>query len=232
MIRSRFTLQLYKGFSQLVHFFSVSEKVKLSFEYLYWWNKKRKETTLTNFHYEAFFTSHFGLNKEFYQGKKILDIGCGPRGSLEWATQSETHGLDPLVNQYKKLGITEHKMNYIQANCENIPYENNYFDVVSSFNSLDHVDDLEKSISEIKRIIKPNGYFLLIADIHDNSTVCEPSPFSWDIAQKFIPEFDVVQENHYEGEKLYQSIREAIPYNHSNPEKRYGVYTALLKKRS
>lgn len=229
-MRSRFTLQLYKAFSHLVHFFSVSEKVKYSFEYLYWWNVKRKETTLSNFHYQEFYTTHFGLDNAFYQGKKVLDIGCGPRGSLEWATESETYGLDPLVNQYKKLGIDQHRMQYIQGNCENIPFDNDYFDVVASFNSLDHVDDLEKSISEIKRIVKTDGHFLLIADIHDNPTVCEPSPFSWDISERFLPEFSVVKEQHFEGEKLYKSIREGVTFDHNNPEKRYGVLTVILKK--
>ena len=34
------------------------------------------------------------------------DIGCGPRGSLEWATMAaERVGLDPPVNKY--LGFPE-----------------------------------------------------------------------------------------------------------------------------
>jgi len=42
------------------------------------------------------FLDYFGLSKDFYKGKKILDIGCGPRGSLEWADMTlERVGLDP-----------------------------------------------------------------------------------------------------------------------------------------
>jgi hypothetical protein len=42
---------------------------------------------------------------DFFKGKKFLDIGCGPRGSLEWASQATTRVCaDPLAVQYGKLG--------------------------------------------------------------------------------------------------------------------------------
>ena len=47
------------------------------------------------------------------------------------------------------LGIENLKMIYINSCVENIPFPNNYFDVISSFNSLDHVDDIDKTISQI-----------------------------------------------------------------------------------
>jgi ubiquinone/menaquinone biosynthesis C-methylase UbiE len=36
-----------------------------------------------------------------------------------------------------------HGMTYVAARSEEIPFPEGYFDVVSSFNSLDHVDDLD-----------------------------------------------------------------------------------------
>lgn len=46
---------------------------------------KRESGKLTNDHYSWFYMDHFGLSAEDYRGRRILDIGCGPRGSLEWA---------------------------------------------------------------------------------------------------------------------------------------------------
>ena len=37
-------------------------------------------------HYEFFFTTFFGLSADDYAGAAVLDIGCGPCGSLEWAS--------------------------------------------------------------------------------------------------------------------------------------------------
>ncbi|MBK5279885.1 MAG: class I SAM-dependent methyltransferase [Bacteroidia bacterium] len=230
MPRSKLSLSIYNKLSAGAHFLFPKTGIKYKMEYLYWWNKKRQEKTLTNFHYEHFYTSYFGLTAENYKAKKVLDIGCGPRGSLEWATEAEAYGLDPLVDEYKKLGIDQHQMKYVKAGCEQIPFENDTFDIIASFNSLDHVDELDLSIKEIKRVLKPTGFFLLISDIHDHPTMCEPSAFSWDIVKRFSPELQLVSEKQYEGEKLYQSIREGVKFDHNNSQKRYGVLTALFKK--
>lgn len=64
----------------------------------------------------SIFIQFFGLDNDYYNGKKILDIGCGPRGSLEWADKAkERIGLDPLVDDYVKLGTDKHMMNYVSS---------------------------------------------------------------------------------------------------------------------
>lgn len=199
---------------------------KCDHEIKYWNDCKEKEGILSNDHYKYFFTQHFNLDENFYVGKKILDVGCGPRGSLEWADMcTERIGLDPLIDSYRKLGIENHKMKYLKGNLEDIPFEDGYFDVVSSFNSLDHVDNLDKAISEIKRIVAPGGTFLLLTDVNHHATSCEPVEFSWDIVSKFSPEFKVVSEKHYEkfGSGIYDSIMQDILYDHLNSKNRYGI---------
>ena len=225
--------KFYKAFSNLFYMLLRNTRLKEKIELLYWKLQRKKEGTLTNHHYEYFFTTYFGFQKSDYSGKKVLDIGCGPRGSLEWVDcAGERIGLDPLANEYLKLGGNVHQMTYVAGVSENIPFPDEHFDFVSSFNSLDHVDDLAKSISEIKRILKPNGYFLLIADIHDHPTLTEPSAFSWDIVPRFADELEIVRENHLEGHQLYKSIRAGIQFNHNNPKPRYGVLTFLAKKQT
>ncbi len=205
--------------------------LKTATELWYWRLKKWREGILTNTHYQPFYTNYFDLNLDFFNEKKIMDIGCGPRGSLEWATMAaECVGLDPLADSYLKMGADKHRMRYVKAGSEAIPFEDNYFDIVTSFNSLDHVDNLEQSITELTRVLKPNGLFLFIADIHDEPTVSEPSAFSWDVMERFRKDFTTLNEKHYEGHQLYASIRNGIPFDHNNPKKRYGVLTAKLQK--
>lgn len=206
---------------------------KYESEFNYWKNVSEQEKgILYNKHYEQFYTEIFDLDKTFYNDKIILDIGCGPRGSLEWADMAkERIGLDPLVDKYKTLRNLNHKMDYVNSAAENIPFDDNYFDVVCSFNSLDHVDDLNKVISEIKRILKPGGIFLLITDVNHDPTDCEPIYFSWDIVDKFKP-FELIYTKHFEkvDNGIYQSILKNIPYNHENTEKRYGILCAKFVK--
>jgi len=148
---------------------------KASWELAYWQRRKRKERHLKNDHYQQHYTDLFGLTTEDYRNKKVLDIGCGPRGSLEWAdVAAERYGLDPLANEYLKLGAGKHKMSYVSAPSEAIPFADGYFDIVASFNSLDHVDDLDRTSAEIGRVTKPGGRFLLVVEINHPPTPTEP----------------------------------------------------------
>ena len=202
-------------------------------ELYYWKFVKEEEKDLSSKHYHEFFTSNFDLNEEFYINKKILDIGCGPRGSLEWADMaSERIGLDPLADEYLKLGADKHKMMYVNAPAEKIPFDEGYFDIVSSFNSLDHVDDIDNTIKEIKRVLKPKGIFLLITDVNHEPTVTEPLTFSWDIINEFKPEFEEIEVKHYEKQNgIYRSIRENIIYDHTDLTNRSGVLLVKFKKK-
>ncbi len=220
-------LFIVKWTTNLLKPFGLKERLEL----LYWKLRKYAEGELSNDHYVQFYTSYFGLTKEDYVGKQILDIGCGPRGSLEWvADQAISYGLDPLADKYLKMGAQKHTMNYVKGVSESIPFEDNVMDIVCSFNSLDHVDNVSKSIQEIIRVTKSGGYFLLIVDIHEQATLTEPSTFSWNIVQQFEPYMQLLRCNHYEGHQLWQSIREAVPFDHENPSPRYGVLTAMFQK--
>lgn len=203
-------------------------------EELAYWNKcKEKEGDLTNDHYEPFYTEAFELAPTFYAGKRLLDIGCGPRGSLEWADQTmERVGLDPLADKYLKLGASKHKMTYLNAPSEAMPFADGHFDVIASFNSIDHVDDLDQTIREITRCLKQNGLFLLMVDIHRVPTICEPQTTDWNIVDRFKGAFTMLQEKHFEKSSngAYASITEAKLFNHDDPTERYGILHAKLQK--
>ena len=175
---------------------------------LKFWKNIRNTRRWQNYYYHYYFTTEFGLWSIDYGNKKILDIGCGPLGSLEWANMASCRvGLDCLANRYKKWTMN-HKMEYVNAYSESIPFENNTFDVVSSFNSLDHVNDLGQTIDEIKRVLKPGGLFLLLVDCNHKSRACEPQAIPIDIAIKFFPEFVVESKCFYKKHELglYQSV--------------------------
>jgi ubiquinone/menaquinone biosynthesis C-methylase UbiE len=195
---------------------------------------------LTNDHFEYFYTTHFGLEKAFYRGKRIVDIGCGPRGSLEWAMDADIRiGIDPLAGMYRRLGTNRHSMQYIACGAEKLPFSDDSFDVVSSFNSLDHVDDLNKVIDEIKRVLAPQGYFLLLTDIHRQPTVLEPVAYSWDIVDRFQRELEVMEQRQVEQTvfssegfgDIYQSLRRGTPYNHNDRRERNGILSVKFRQK-
>ena len=199
----------------------------------YWKQRTVEEGTLHTGWYQYFYTEHFGLSVEDYRGLRVLDIGCGPRGSLDWAEEAtERVGLDPLADDYLKLRPQEYRMEMLKSGAENIPYADGHFDIVSSFNSLDHVDDLDKVIAEIKRVICPGGIFLLLTDVNHKPTLREPIEFSWEIAQAFTDALEIVNEQRFEKSvpNMYQSIRANIPYDMEDKTQRYGITSLKFRK--
>lgn len=209
------------------------EKFKEKHELHFWNTKLQEEGQLRNRHYQRFYTAFFGLTPEFYTGKRIVDIGCGPRGSLEWADMAaERVGVDSLANEYRKLGADRHKMTYVDAGAESLPFADAHFDVACSFNSLDHVDDLGRAVAEIKRIVKPGGLFLLITEVNHAATPTEPQSFSFDIVDRFGPEFTTLSVRKFEmGKNVYGSLDDAVPYDEADPSRRDALVAAMFERR-
>jgi 2-polyprenyl-3-methyl-5-hydroxy-6-metoxy-1,4-benzoquinol methylase len=85
---------------------------------------------------------------------KILDIGSGTGDFLVAAQKNgySTFGFEPNT---KAQQIALQKG--ISFTNQLSDFENNFFDVITMWHVLEHVPDLQKQISELKRLLKPNG---------------------------------------------------------------------------
>ncbi len=100
-------------------------------------------------------------------GIKVLDFGCGLGISvLELRDLGiDAYGVDinqsRIDNAQKKLSEkqTIESSEIFRQLDQEIPFENNTFDYVYANQVLEHVVNLESSISEIARVIKMNGFF-------------------------------------------------------------------------
>ena len=213
---------------------NIRTKIKELSELTYWKIQKIKTPKLNNDHYEEFYTTTFGLRREDYEDKKVMDIGCGPRGSLEWVPHSTTAvGLDPLANDYLNLhsDSDQLKMQLVEGYSESIPFEDNYFDIVTSFNSLDHVEDLQQSADEIQRVIKPGGLLLLICDVNRKATLTEPHSITPMVLMNYfnnltLEERKILQTSYKH--RIYENVRADKPLQNVNEQ---GVMIAKFKKR-
>jgi SAM-dependent methyltransferase len=111
--------------------------------------------------------------------KKVLDAGCGGGRNLIYFLRNdyEVYGIDPNPNAVlavKQLSQTlahaNSKENFVVASAENLPFDDNYFDLVISSavlhfaNNPDHFDNM---IHSMWRVLKPGGYLFarLASDI-------------------------------------------------------------------
>lgn len=89
---------------------------------------------------------------------KLLDIGAGTGDFLVTAKNSgwETLGIEPS-EKAKKIALS--KGIAFKKDIKEI--ENASFDVVTMWHVLEHVADIQEHISELKRILKPNGLIII-----------------------------------------------------------------------
>lgn len=202
-------------------------------EEIRYWKRQAKSGQLENSWYQDLFTTPFGLTVADYDQKRILDIGCGPRGSLEWADNaSERVGLDPLVEKYRSLNIDLHAMSYVNARSEAIPFDDDYFDFVSCINALDHVDDVKQTLQEIIRVLKPGGCFLLMVDIGHDPTLSEPHTLNWNLLDHYSDTCETLINKQFEQlGSAAQSVTRGAELDASDLQGREGVLLAMLRKR-
>ena len=231
MISAKTKLRWYTFLSSgLIRVFGP-RRAKLFFELAYWRWEKLREGQLNNEFYEPFYTKAFGLSSSDYADRDVLDVGCGPRGSLDWADQARSRvGIDPLADRYRSLNSLL-KMELIQGTAEQMPFGDTTFDLVCCFNALDHVDDLEDSLNEIHRVLRPGGRFLLITDIHEAPAICEPTVVSWDLASNLQERYEVVDEKRLRRlNGVYESVLSALPFEEDSDEA-YGLLQLHLVKK-
>lgn len=83
-------------------------------------------------------------------GSKVLDVGCG---------LTEQYVVEFREYFEHVVGIDSE----IDFNKDNLPYGDNEFDIVFTKSTIEHVYNTEHFLTEIKRVLKPNGILIVLA---------------------------------------------------------------------
>ncbi len=103
----------------------------------------------------------------YISGPKVLEVSFGTGHLLcQYAHKFDVYGVDLnkkmlslAENQLRKKGL---KANLRNANVESLPYEDNYFDTVVNTMAFSGYPDGELALSEMLRVLKPQGQLILI----------------------------------------------------------------------
>ena len=106
-----------------------------------------------------------------YAEKDVLEIGIGTGANCKYYDHSKISSFTALDNgtsvEFKEC-IPQKNVRFFSGTIENMPFADHSFDCVVATLILCTVN-LEESIAEIKRILKPGGQFIFIEHVRPSS---------------------------------------------------------------
>lgn len=152
--------------------------------------------------------------KEKRETKKVLEIGCGTAIiAKSLFTDKEINNIDKEVEVYcmdysfNMLEIAKTRCEYfVQSDMESLPFQESSFDIVYVHSALHHFPLLSNIMREVKRILKPKGFFII-----QEPVICNLKD---DKLQRYIRYFF-----RKIGTKIYDDLShlELIPSDHHGP---------------
>lgn len=179
--------------------------------------------------YSVLWKRNIKLNKN----SKILCIGCGPLDIINYLKNYKKYSIDPLADFFrKKFNFDYDSQRLIKGVGENLPYKDNFFDLVIVRNVLDHTNSSSKVLSEIKRVLKKQG--LVHLEVHFYQKKFLKLAKIWSTIKKFFTG-KVFNPNHphmFSLNGLRNFISEKFNIVHEEIGKDFGIYENIrdLKK--
>lgn len=129
------------------------------------------------------FWKYFSMERcHLKEGHRVLDIASGTgdlakKIAAKIGKTGELTALDLQIDMLKKgrdnlidAGFLQN-ITYIQGNAESLPFPDNYYDCLTIGFGLRNVSNLDKALSEMKRVLKPGGKLMILEFSSANSKI-------------------------------------------------------------
>lgn len=142
----------------------------------------------------------YTLEEYAYKAKpqKLLDAGCGKRGSSLSRFNSGLYvGIDILRENVDASKKKNPSKDYVLASLDALPFKDSTFDGIVCVDVIEHVEDKQSVFDELSRVVEENGVFVGSTSNQFNPMLFFDSTFpslSAPLQRKFAP-------GHYERHK-------------------------------
>lgn len=95
--------------------------------------------------------------------ENLLDVGCGD-GVIEYFIKIKAKNIYGIDNDQQELKKSKQKgmiTKLVDFNSKKFPFKNNFFDVITCLDVIEHVIDPKFLLKEIYRVLKKNGILII-----------------------------------------------------------------------
>jgi ubiquinone/menaquinone biosynthesis C-methylase UbiE len=139
---------------------------------------------------------------------RVLEIGVGTGHSLPHYPPVEelvaTEPSEPMLRRARRRAhAAARRVTFVEAPAEHLPFEDDSFDTVVSMLVLCTVDDPQRALQEIRRVLRPNGQFLFSEHVRS----AKAARARWQ--DRLEPIWGVVANGCHPNRRTLDTIREA-----------------------
>ncbi len=109
--------------------------------------------------------ARYAFAGQFVEGKAVLDIACGDGYGASYLMNK---GAKKVVGgdyseeaiEYARRHYQKDGLNFLRLDAQEMPFANNSFDVVVSFETIEHLERYEDFLKGCRRVLKDDGIFI------------------------------------------------------------------------
>jgi 2-polyprenyl-3-methyl-5-hydroxy-6-metoxy-1,4-benzoquinol methylase len=118
---------------------------------------------------QVIYTEHLArymFAAQFVSGKKVLDFGSGEGYGVSILADhgaASASGIDisPLAVEHARKKYPQQSIDFVCADCLSAPFTDKSFDLVTSFEVIEHLTDHVGYLGEVRRLLKDEGYLII-----------------------------------------------------------------------
>jgi ubiquinone/menaquinone biosynthesis C-methylase UbiE len=173
----------------------------------------------------------YAIAIQLCKNKKVLDIACGEGygSDLLSSVAVQVTGVDidrAAVNHaIKKYQANKTNLQFLQGSTSKIPLENDSIDVVVSFETIEHHNEHEQMLKEIKRVLKKDGMLIISSPNKDIYRINTPNN-KHHIKELTFEEFELLLKNNFNYLNFYEQryIVGSLITSMSNAKESFDMY--------
>ena len=149
----------------------------------------------------------YALADRLVAGRAVLDVACGEGygSALLARSAARVVGVDlcPETVRHAAAKYRRDNLSFLAGSCTSLPLPAASVDVVVSFETIEHIDQHDAMLAEVRRVLRPGGVLLISTPDRDVYTDPSGDRNPYHVRELSRPEFETLLGGHFRHWAIY-----------------------------